>query len=145
MFVRNPCLVRRRQGGDVFWPRKKWPPMLASRPFTRVWCPKPPHSSSTCPPVWSPPAPHFPNQFHKTLFQVPHNFHGDRGGPVFKIEVFHALQTQFGPSKYMPLSQNSPSKCNPKLKMKTPLEVIDIIGLPQEPTDVGHCHYKKWS
>jgi hypothetical protein len=54
--------------------------------------------------------------------------------PVFKIEVFNALQTQFGPSKR-----------NPKLKMKTSLEVLNIICPPQEPTRVGHCHYKKWS
>ena len=36
--------------------------------------------------------------------------------PVFKIEVNNALQTRFGPSK-----------CNPKLKMKTSLEVFNII------------------
>ena len=36
--------------------------------------------------------------------------------PVFQIEVFNALQMRSGPSK-----------CNPKLKMKTSLEVLDII------------------
>jgi hypothetical protein len=29
--------------------------------------------------------------------------------------------------------------------MKTSLEVINIICPPQEPTSVGHCHYKKWN
>ena len=53
---------------------------------------------------------------------------------VFKIEVFNALQMQFGPSK-----------CSPKLKMKMSLEVLNIICPPQEPTSVRHCHYKKWS
>ena len=50
---------------------------------------------------------------------------------MFKIEVFNALQTQFGPSKH-----------NPKLIIKMSLEVFNIICLPQEPTSVGHCHYK---
>ena len=40
-------------------------------------------------------------------------------------------------------SRNNPSRRNPKLKMKTALEVLDIICPPQEPTSVGHCHYKK--
>ena len=62
--------------------------------------------------------------------------------PMFKIEFFNALQTRFGPSKIY-LSQNNPSKCNPKLKMKTSLEVLNIIYPPQEPISVGHCHYKK--
>jgi hypothetical protein len=43
------------------------------------------------------------------------------------------------------LSQNNPSKRNPKLKMKTLFEVLNIICPSQEPTSVGHCHYKKWS
>jgi len=55
-------------------------------------------------------------------------------GAMFKIEVFNAFQMQFGPSK-----------CNPKLKMKTSLEVLNISYMSQEPTSVGHCHYKKWS
>ena len=39
------------------------------------------------------------------------------------------------------LSQNKPfQKCNPKLKMKMSLEVLDIICASQEPTSVGHCH-----
>ena len=50
--------------------------------------------------------------------------------PMFKIEVFNALQTRFGPSKR-----------NLKLKMKTSLEVLNILCLPQEPTSVGHCQY----
>jgi hypothetical protein len=29
--------------------------------------------------------------------------------------------------------------------MKTSLEVLNIICPSQEPTSVGHCHYKKWS
>ena len=50
----------------------------------------------------------------------------------------------------MPFKRNStlqnipfskqPFKRNPKLKMKTSLEVLDIIRLPPEPTSVGHCH-----
>jgi hypothetical protein len=60
---------------------------------------------------------------------------------MLKIEVFNALQTQFGLSKYT--SQNNPSKCNPKVKMKTSLEVLNTICPPQEPTRVGHYHYKK--
>jgi hypothetical protein len=59
---------------------------------------------------------------------------------MFKIEVFNALQTRFGPSNIY-LSQNNPSKYNPKLK--TSLEILNIFRLPQEPTSVGHCHYKK--
>jgi hypothetical protein len=52
-----------------------------------------------------------------------------RSHPVFKIEVFNALQTRFGPSNAIwpfkiYLSQNNPSKCNPKLKMKTSLDVL---------------------
>ena len=62
---------------------------------------------------------------------------------VFKIEVFNALQARFGPSKYTPL-KNNPSKRNPKLKTKTSsLEVLYVICPSQEPTSVGHCHYKK--
>ena len=36
------------------------------------------------------------------------------------------------------LSQNNPSKCNPKVKMKASLEVITIICMSQEPISVGH-------
>ena len=57
---------------------------------------------------------------------------------VFKIEVFNALQMWFGPSNIY-LSQTNPSKHNPEFKMKTSLEVLNIIYLPQEPTSVGHC------
>ena len=46
-------------------------------------------------------------------------------GPVFKIEVFNALQTRLGPSKYTSL-KNNPSKCNSKLEMKTSLEVLNV-------------------
>ena len=46
-------------------------------------------------------------------------------------------------SKYTSL--NNPSGHDPKLKMRTSLEVLNIICPPQEPTSVGHCHYKKWS
>ena len=70
-------------------------------------------------------------------------FHGHRSWLVYevalsnvKIEVFNALQTRFGPSKHTP-SQNSPSKRNPILKMKTSLKVLNIICPPQEPTSVG--------
>jgi hypothetical protein len=41
------------------------------------------------------------------------------------------------------VSQNNPSKRNPKLKMKMSLEILNIICMSQEPTSVGHCHYKK--
>jgi hypothetical protein len=63
---------------------------------------------------------------------------------MFKTEVFNALPTRFGPSKYTSLKKN-PSKWNPKLKMKMSLEVLNIICPSQEATSVGHCHYKKWS
>jgi hypothetical protein len=53
---------------------------------------------------------------------------------MFKIEVFNALQTQFGLSK-----------CYPELKMRTSLEVLHRICMPQEPTSAWYCHYKKWS
>jgi serine/threonine protein kinase len=66
------------------------------------------------------------------------------------IWEWHCVQDQslqcpsnaIGPFKIY-LSENNPSKCNPKLKMKTSLEVLNIICLPQEPTSVGHCNYKK--
>ena len=61
---------------------------------------------------------------------------------VFKIEVFNALQTRFGPSKYTSF-KISPSKRNLKLKMKTSLEVLNIMCPPQEPTCAWHCHCKK--
>ena len=35
------------------------------------------------------------------------------------------------------------SKRNPTLKMKTSLEGFNIIWPPQQPTSLGHCHYKK--
>jgi hypothetical protein len=58
--------------------------------------------------------------------------------PVFKIEVFNALQNT-------PFSKQ-PSKTQPHIEMETSLEVLDIIHPSQEPTSVlGHCHYKKWS
>ena len=41
------------------------------------------------------------------------------------------------------LSENNPSKRNPNSKMKTLLEVLNIICPSQEPTSEGHCHYKK--
>ena len=52
-------------------------------------------------------------------------------GAVFKIEVFIVLQTRYGPSKHTS-PQNNPSKRNPKLKMKTSLEVLNIICPPQK-------------
>ena len=55
-------------------------------------------------------------------------------GPYFLLHVI---------SKNIAL--NNPSKSNPKLKMKTSLEVLNINYPPQEATSVGHCHYKKWS
>jgi hypothetical protein len=46
--------------------------------------------------------------------------------------------------------QNTPPskqafKSNPEMKMKTSLEVLNVICPPQKPTNVGHYHYKKWS
>jgi hypothetical protein len=49
---------------------------------------------------------------------------------VFQIEVFNALQMRHN------LSQGSPSKRNPKLKMKMSFEVFNI-NMPVE-----HCSYK---
>jgi hypothetical protein len=43
------------------------------------------------------------------------------------------------------LSQIGPSKHSPELKMKTSLEVLNVIHMPQEPTSIRHCHSKKWS
>ena len=63
---------------------------------------------------------------------------------MFKIEVFNALQTRFGPSKYTSLKHN-PSKRNPKLKTKTSLEILRTICPSQEPTSAGHRHDEKWS
>ena len=42
----------------------------------------------------------------------------------------------------IPLSKQ-PSKRNPKLKMQTSLEVLDIIYPPQKPKSSGQCHYKR--
>jgi hypothetical protein len=69
----------------------------------------------------------------------PHLRNGNQGGggEVFKIEVFNALQTRFGPSKN--LLSNQPFKAQPQIK-KTSLDVFNIICPPQEPTNVGHCH-----
>ena len=50
--------------------------------------------------------------------------------PVFKIEVVNALQMQFGPSK-----------CNPKLEMKSSIQFVHHKNQQVQ----GHCHYKKWS
>jgi hypothetical protein len=64
---------------------------------------------------------------------------------MFKIEVLNALQTPSSPSNIY-LSQNIPSKRNPTLKMKTPLEALNIIiCMSQEPISKGHYQYKKWS
>ena len=80
---------------------------------------------------------------HRT-FQLHHSSQNLVMGECSKFEVFNALWTWFGPSN-IHLSQNNPSKCDLKLKMKTSLEVLNVICPPQEPTSVGHCHYKKWS
>ena len=58
---------------------------------------------------------------------------------VFKIEVFNALQMRFGPSNTYLFENNLPQR-NPNLKMMTPVEVLNIICLPQEPTSVGQCY-----
>jgi hypothetical protein len=62
---------------------------------------------------------------------------------VYKIEVFNALETQYGPSKYTSFKTTLQNTTGPNLKMKTSLEVLDIICPPQEPPSVGHRHYKK--
>ena len=41
------------------------------------------------------------------------------------------------------LSQNNPSKCNPKLKMETSPEVFNTICTPQELTSLRHCHLQE--
>ena len=51
---------------------------------------------------------------------------------MFHIEVFNALQTRFGPSKYTSL-KTTLQNATPNCKMKTSLEVLDIICPPQEP------------
>jgi hypothetical protein len=63
---------------------------------------------------------------------------------LFKIEVFNAIQTRFGPSKFTSL-KTTLQNATPKLKLKMSLEVLNMIYMSQEPTSVGHCHYKKWS
>ena len=45
--------------------------------------------------------------------------------PMFKIEVFDALQTRFGPSNIIYLSQTHLSKRNPELQNK------EVTGSPQ--------------
>ena len=78
----------------------------------------------------------FPFLLQHRRFINPGQTAGRKGKPaeqsVFKIEVFDALQTRFGPSK-----------CNPKWKRKTSFELVNIICPPQEPTSVGECRYKK--
>jgi hypothetical protein len=61
---------------------------------------------------------------------------------VFKVEVFNALQMQFGPSKYTSLKTT--------LQIATPIwkwghrsKVLTIICPSQEPTSEERCHYKK--
>ena len=49
---------------------------------------------------------------------------------------------------YLKLLQNvprskQPFKMQPQIETKTSLEVLNLICPPQEPTSVGHCHYKK--
>ena len=57
----------------------------------------------------------------------------DREEAVFKIKVLNALQMRFGPSNYTSLTNNH-SKRNPESKLKTSLEVLYKIYLPQEAT-----------
>jgi len=61
---------------------------------------------------------------------------------VFKIEVFNALQTWVGPSKYTS-PKTTLQIATPNWKWRRHLEVLNIICPSQEPTGVGHCHYKK--
>ena len=42
------------------------------------------------------------------------------------------------------LSQNNPSKRNPELKMKTWIEVLNIIYPPQEPTSLQEVELDGW-
>ena len=44
----------------------------------------------------------------------------------------------------IPLSKHPSSKRNPELKMKTSCEVLNLIYPLHAPTNVAHCHYKKW-
>ena len=60
-----------------------------------------------------------------------------------RLEVFNALQTRFGPSKYNTSLKTTLQNATPNCKMKTSLDVLDIIYQPPEPTNVGHSHYKK--
>ena len=57
------------------------------------------------------------------------------------LRVFKELSLQCPSSTIWPfkiyLSQNSPSKRNPNLKMNTSLEVLNMICPPQEPTSIG--------
>ena len=65
--------------------------------------------------------------------------------PVFRIQVFNALQTRFGPSNHTSL-QTTLENTIPNCKMKTSsLEDLNIIYPPQEPISVWHCHHKKCS
>jgi hypothetical protein len=71
-----------------------------------------------------------------------------------ELYVFHPCQCSIFKSSMpfkcdlalqnIPLSKH-PSKRNPKLKMKTSLEALNIICMSQEPTKEGHYQYKKWS
>ena len=73
-------------------------------------------------------------------FQCPVLFHCSLALPsVIKSEVFNALQTRFGTSKYTSLETT--------LQNATPNEDVTWSPLyicpPQEPTNVGHCHHMK--
>jgi hypothetical protein len=51
------------------------------------------------------------------------------------IEVSDALSNAIWPLKNIYLSQNNPSKRDPKLKMKTSLEFLNIICPPPGPIE----------
>jgi len=77
-----------------------------------------------------------------TFYDVRRSFLHQNCHQCSKIDVFNALRTRLGPSKYTSLKKN-PTKRNPRLKTKTSSKV-PRYNFPAT-TSVGHCHYKKWS
>ena len=65
--------------------------------------------------------------------------------PVFKIEVFNALQTLFPPSKYISFKLKQTFTMRPRIENEdiTWSPQYMIICPPQQPTSLGHCYYKK--
>ena len=78
---------------------------------------------------------HMPN-YERTIFSPKGSM------AVFRLKSSMPFKLDLGLQNIPHLSQNNPSNRNPKLNMKTSVEVLSIICLPQEPSSVGHCHYK---